>query len=411
MVNFIPVIAIFFSAFTVKVITKSWLSPAAFFSLLWFMFTIFPLVFASEYVIKTSGLWYILIIVMSFSCGSLLALSFVNKQNETKEIQVPNFKKLILPFTTINFLILFGIASLLYYSFNKYGLNLTSNSIGLIPNLISIDRYGGMLNYPLIVKYSLYLIYPNNILSGILINNLKFKNLFRIYCMSPLIFAIILGIIEGSRTSILLGGVLFLSSYIGTKVKLSKARVEFSFIKIILYSFSLLFIFLSFFIYIQWLRQGLNPIIIDLLAIRIKAYFFGYLSAFTIWFDTIESIFKSNIFFSTFAGPYNLLGIIDRPLGFYSPIFINEDVSTNIFTSLRGIILDFSIFGSIILLFLIGFFIQLVFQKKKSRPFDGVITLSIFYAFTLYSPIISIFHYNSIFFSWLLIFFILRFRI
>ena len=72
-----------------------------------------------------------------------------------------------------------------------------------------------------------------------------------------------------------------------------------------------------------------------------------------------------NSFLSTFAGPLNLLGVIDRDLGFYEPIYINIYNSTNIFTVFRSIVSDFSPLGAIILFFIIGFYFQIEFQKKK----------------------------------------------
>ena len=141
-----------------------------------------------------------------------------------------------------------------------------------------------------------------------------------------------------------------------------------------------------------------------------KAYLFGYLSAFTLWFGELNGLLSFDSMMSTFAGPFNLLGLIERDLGFYSPISINNDTSTNIYTAIRGLISDFTIIGSIIFIFIIGIYFQLLFQKKSINTFEGIIPLSIFYSFTLYSPLISIFHYNSIFFSWILIFCIFKFK-
>ena len=111
---------------------------------------------------------------------------------------------------------------------------------------------------------------------------------------------------------------------------------------------------------------------------------------------------------STLAGPFNLFGFIERDLGFYQPVNIGSDSSTNIFTAYRGLISDFTVIGSVIVIFFVGIYFQIVFEKKSTLRSKGIIPLSMFYAFTLYSPLISIFHYNSIFFSWILIYSILR---
>ena len=86
-------------------------------------------------------------------------------------------------------------------------------------------------------------------------------------------------------------------------------------------------IFSSFFILIQWVRQGMDNIFLDILFERIRAYFFGYLSAFSEW---VGGNMEMNIYsgFITFAGPFNLFGFMDRPLGFYEPVNIADGIST-----------------------------------------------------------------------------------
>ena len=124
------------------------------------------------------------------------------------------------------------------------------------------------------------------------------------------------------------------------------------------------------------------------------------------WFNSIESVFLINTTLNTFAGPMNLMGFIERDLGFYEPVIIKREVSTNIFTALRSLITDFSIFGSIIISFLTGMLLQLHFLKPGKNIILNMIFKSIFYSYTIYSPLISVFHYNSIFFSWIIVYII-----
>ena len=150
----------------------------------------------------------------------------------------------------------------------------------------------------------------------------------------------------------------------------------------------------------------MDRIIFDLLIDRIRAYFFGYLAAFSQWFGGNFEV-NTNVGLITFAGPFNLLGIMERPLGFYDSINITKDISTNIFTAFRGIVTDFSTSGSIIIAFIIGFVNQSIFQMNEKTTLLSCLPISMFYAFTLYSPLISIFHYNSILFSWIILFIII----
>jgi oligosaccharide repeat unit polymerase len=226
----------------------------------------------------------------------------------------------------------------------------------------------------------------------------------------PLLLALILGIIEGARTSILLGLVLFFSAWMsGAMINDPHFNKKKPYLKIALSSGALLLGFTAFFVLIQWLRQGMDSIIVDLLIDRIRAYFFGYLAAFTQWVGEYESVHLSGVL-TTFAGPFNLMGVMERSLGFYEPVNISLGISTNIFTALRGLVIDFSIPGAIIITFIMGFFLQLSYQRGISGSIINTLPISMFYAFTLYSPLISIFHYNSILFSWVIIAIIFLFQ-
>ena len=195
--------------------------------------------------------------------------------------------------------------------------------------------------------------------------------------------------------------VLFFSAWMsGAMINGSNHNYNKSYFKMAFSGGALMITFTVFFVLIQWLRQGMDSIIIDLLMDRIRAYYFGYLAAFTQWIGTIDSPNLSGGL-TTFAGPFNLLGVMERSLGFYEPVNISSGISTNIFTALRGLVIDFSIPESIFIAFIVGFFLQLSYQRGISGTIINTLPISMFYAFTLYSPLISIFHYNSIFFSWI----------
>jgi len=405
-----PIITLTITAVLTRNITKSWTSPGSFFSFCWSFFLIFPIIFASDYKIDHLALWFITIFSMSLSVGSIMAISYPSINS--KALNLPQFHidynslyYFLLFFCSISFI---GIYMLYKFAINTYNTGDYINGMMMIPNLISVDRYAGLLDYPFIIKYSLYFIYPANLLGGLLFGKEKKSIIIIILSLLPLIGAILLGIIEGARTSILLGIVLFFSTWLSTLMFRSKEKITIKklFLKFAFGGGTFLILFTLFFILIQWLRQGMDTIIIDLLIDRIRAYFFGYLAAFSEWLSgNPEFIFNNGLI--TFAGPFNLIGVMERPLGFYEPTIIANGTSTNIFTAFRGIVTDFSIPGSIIIAFIIGFITQILFQSNNKTTLLTIVPISMFYSFTLYSPLISIFHYNSILFSWLILLIIL----
>ncbi|MBT3676376.1 MAG: oligosaccharide repeat unit polymerase [Candidatus Marinimicrobia bacterium] len=401
----LPFLAMLATAGITSKITKSWLSPGAFFACCWSFFLLVPLIFTPEYKTDQFGLWYVAIFTMACAAGSIVAFRELPERHYDVHGPVYGIDSKILyySFLGLNLISLIGLVLLFRHASATYNFGYYANSWMSIPNLIAIDRYSGYINYPFIIKYSLYCIYPANLIGGLLLGLTSISNRNKILTTIPLFLALFLGIIEGARTSILLGLVLFFSSWMSAFMVIRQAKTkENSYLKFILGSGFLIVSFTGFFILIQWLRQGMDTIIVDLLLDRIRAYFFGYLSAFTQWAGQIDQL-EITAGLTTFAGPFNLAGIIERPLGFYGPVNISNGISTNIFTAFRGLINDFSIAGSICIAFVLGFILQLIFQNRFHQTLIKTIPISMFYAFTLYSPLISIFHYNSIFFSWFVI--------
>ena len=391
-------------------ITGTWLSPGSFFASAWSFFLIVPLLFAPEFKVDLLGIWFIAILSMACAAGSVIAYkppsidSLVsNEPNKT------NPSHLFRPLWVLILISFGGVILLFRHALDTYNFGYYSMGWVSIPNLIAVDRYSGYINYPFIIKYSLYCIYPANLLGGLLLSVRQISFKMKALTVMPLLLALVLGIIEGARTSILLGLVLFFSAWMsGAMINDPHFNKKKPYLKIAISSGGLILGFTAFFVLIQWLRQGMDSIIVDLLMDQIRAYFFGYLAAFTQWIGTIDSPNLSGGL-TTFAGPFNLLGVMERSLGFYDPANISLGISTNIFTALRGLVIDFSIPGSILIAFIVGFYLQLSYQRGISGTIINTLPISIFYAFTLYSPLISIFHYNSILFSWIVIFFPLRF--
>lgn len=403
---FYPIASLIFIAAISRHITKSWLSPGCFFSSCWAFFIIVPVVFAPEYTIDQIALWFIAIFSMSIASGSIIAYSKDVKSMVNNTFQI-DYNFLFYFMSGFILISLFGLVQLFNYATTIYVSGKYLNDWMMIPNMIAVDRYSGILNYPSIIKYSLYFIYPANLLGGLLfLHNNKSKTI-KFLSLLPLILAILLGIMEGARTSFLLALIMFFSAWLSTFIfkRRKKLGLKKLYFRIIIGTGFTIVLFTSFFVLVQWLRQGMDTIIVDSLIDRIRAYFFGYLAAFSQWLNMMPESSIFNTGFITFAGPFNLIGIMERPLGFYNPTYISNDVSTNVFTAFRGIVTDFSIPGAIIIAFVIGFIFQIIFQKGKTIL--STIPISMFYAFTLYSPLISIFHYNSILFSWLILLIIL----
>ena len=157
-------------------------------------------------------------------------------------------------------------------------------------------------------------------------------------------------------------------------------------------------------IFLQWLRGGAdsNVFLLSFLD-RLKNAILGTTAAFSVWLKTYQPMDISYGLY-TFAGPADLFGLRDRPLGFYTDFVALPHGYTNIYTVFRGLIHDFTIPGTLFLGILVGYTATVSFIKCISGQIVFLLPLSLFYAFTLFSFLISIFSSNSTVAAWVISF-------
>ena len=283
-------------------------------------------------------------------------------------------------------------------SFNIY------SSISL-PGQLYDDRDAGILLIPWYIRYLTYFIMPSSLLGGILIPFEKYPR--KIICYLPIILAILIGMVYTTRASILLSIILFISGLFSSYIILKKDDNYFLSFRSFFNFASLVIFLLCSWIFLQWLRGGGDSEFIFYPNINsIKSAVLGSTTAFTTWLQNYK---QHNLAFGlyTFAGPMDIIGLNDRQLGFYSEFISLPNGYSNIYTAFRGLIHDFSITGSILICFVIGIVAQLSYRRCRDGNVIWIIPLSLFFAFILFSPFISIFSSNSVTMAWIISFFIL----
>lgn len=399
----LPLILLFITACLLRKIHKSWLAPGAFFSLLWLFFIICPIVFAPEYYIPAFGIWIIFAICISVGIGSLFAISENKIETNNQTAEIIKFSSLVKSGTIISSILsIIGLVLMLIYTISRFNLDYSFISFLILPNQISAERYNELLILPIYIKFFIYWVFPAAMFGGIGYGISRTKKETLLY-LSPLMIAVLKGTIETVRTTILLAIVVWLAAYIGSRVatndNLKKLLNKKTFVFLMITGSLFIFLFIA----IDWLRFAGGEMFTDLIIGRIKLYFFGYLSAFTTWVTYNYNI-DYTLGMSTFAGPFDLLNLIDRKLGFYNHTHIYNIYFTNVYSSLRGLINDFSLFGTLLMGMIIGFLSTVTFNKTLNNNIFWLFPLTSFYAFILYSPVISIFIYNSIIMSWIIVF-------
>ena len=406
-----PLISIGFLGIFNRIYLKSWLVPASIFSMLWFILLTTTLIVAPEFPMYSFGIWYILGISMAITLGSLIVPKSILPEskgyNTIENIKLFFFKrsKLIIVVITLFCLIsIVGILVLLLFGVKRYQLTFNIFSIISLPGQLYDDRDAGILLVPWYIRYLTYFIMPASLLSGF---SIPFENYpKKIICYFPIILAIIIGMVYTTRASILLSIILLISGLLSSHIILQKDDSFFSGKRNLLSLFLVLFFIFSW-ILLQWLRGGADSQFIYFPIINtLKSAVLGSSTAFTTWLHNYK---HQSLAFGlyTFAGPMDLIGLNERQLGFYSDFISLPNGYSNIYTAFKGLILDFSIPGSVFVCVIIGFFAQLSYVRCRDGNVIWLIPLSLFIAFSLFSPFISIFSSNSVTMAWIFSFFIL----
>ena len=395
-----------------RISLNSWFAPASIFSTLWFLLLSVTLLVAPEFPIHPLGLWYILGVSIALTLGSLLVpknlLPDLEKYNSIESVKLFFFNRsniiliLIVLFCLITIV---GIIVLLLFGIKRYELNINIFSIISLPGQLYDDRDAGILLIPWYIRYLTYFIMPSSLLSGILIPFQKYPR--KIICYLPIILAILIGMIYTTRATILFSIILFLSGIFSSYIILKKDDKITLNTKSFFGSVSI-FSFLVFsWIFLQWLRGGADSdFLLYPIMNTIKSVVLGSTTVFTTWLQNYK---QHSLAFGlyTFAGPMDIIGLNERQLGFYTEFVSLPNGYSNIYTAFRGLIHDFTLTGSILICFFIGILSQLSYQRCRDGNIIWIIPLSIFFAFTLFSPFISIFSSNSVTMAWIISFFVL----
>jgi len=99
----------------------------------------------------------------------------------------------------------------------------------------------------------------------------------------------------------------------------------------------------------------------------------------------------------TIGGVFEFLGVKTRERNLnWEPIDLEGGISSNIYTAFRGLIDDFSFAGSMFLCLIAGALVGRAYSQLCSGRISLLWVLAAYYAWVLFSPIVSVFYYNSV---------------
>lgn len=386
---------------------RSFVAPPVFFLLYWTIQLFIPMIFAGSFYYSGSAFLFIYLCVLSFAVGFVLTSGYTGT---TAEGMSKLLRRRItgnrIPLLRVQLILLVFNAVLAVYELKQYGYSITKiQSLAAIETIsrdISLARLDGTVSEGGLASILKVPFYTSFLLSGILVRTVKGKFLYKYL---NFFIGLFLMLITTKKTYLLYPLVLFFSTWLllppetapGEKRSFKFSRVA----KISLLCITLIGLFL----YAQANRYGMKLGSDSIVFERMKVYFFGHASVFSIWYDH-QAAFDHYEF-----GKYNFSSIIsvitqdDLKEGIFTD-FTNldaESLRSNIYTAYRGWLEDFGYY-SLIVHFFFGFLVGIIYKEYRLRQSNlSFVLLAAFYTYVLWSFVINPFNYTTILLAYILL--------
>lgn len=405
---------LFIQAYIIKTETGTYLVPASLFSLMWFFFSLIPLIVLFGVPINPLSIIYIFLAVFSFS---LSALPFnwrfaFEKNKENKPITLLKLNSGFLRYT-------FYVSIFLSFVFSTYvvlsnGFDLASFLTNFIETSTkyAVLRGNESLEYGLTGTLSIFFTYFSSLLGGVIAYYKKTSGKKLVCFLLAVLPSLFVMLTQSSKLIFMVAVLLYIASTLLMKI-LSSNHSMFNFsggIKIV--AISLLILPLIIIAFTS--REGYNDFdtsgeALDILLPAINSYLFGSLYAFSDFFAYYFGMSSSSLYNIEYynLGYYTFKSVFDSfggtkvfPAGFYSDNYdFNGVLSTNIFTFFRGLIQDFGCIGSLFFMYFFGFIFHFSFYRLliNRNLWLGCSLFVMFFSFTGLSFLSSIFTARYIF--------------
>lgn len=421
----IPIMLLFITSIMVRSHCGTWLQPGAYFSLVVMLYFSLPLIFAPNYYVWPGAMSWILVSVLAFLSGSML-LTYKHNSKSINDnyagdpnLSIDSDKAKgdalgIHYFPGIRVVLIFSIILgtlspillLLFYG-KSVGVFLSLKGIADVGSEFSALRYSGQYNPNLIIQVLLAFAYVSPILGGILMALKENKKQLALSLLSFLP-SLLLFLTLGARAGLVISFALFISGYFACQVLVGRSSTYRLFSKNRLPVFlALILILLIVFSFGDIARKGQIPDVTAMsetaISARANVYMFGYVPAFSGWFQRAWAENEGPTFgVYTFGGIYELLGLRKVESNPRETIDISTGRSTNIYTTFRDFADDFSFAGSLLFLFIFGLIAGITYFKVGNGSFVLMPLLIAVYAFMSWQ-LTTIFKYRSIIIAFLVV--------
>jgi len=395
-------------AYVIRRSVGTFLHPAALFSIIWFFYTIIPLVMLFDVPINALSVFYIFICATAFYVSSI-PFNW-RKAYELNKNNKPNVQSNFIGKFMFSCLFMSSVLSLIFSTLtmviNGWRIEEIFTNLLFTSGRFAVLRGNEGMNYGLIGILGIFFTYLSASLGG-LISHFEKKAyrtiVFSIISFLPAVYAMV---IQSSKLILFVAASFYIGALLLGKV--------FSSEKTILTNRNLSKILISLlavspFIILSFISREHRIDITDLqiLATSIKydlrSYLFGQIYAFSDFFSYYLGMYSQSMFLDdygnygnyTFASLFQMFGYDKNfPPGLYLETgYYMDQFETNIFTIFRGLIYDFGGAGTILFFLIFGFILHLNFFNllSKRKSWLSAVIFIVTVVFILMSYLLSAF--------------------
>jgi oligosaccharide repeat unit polymerase len=378
----------------------NWLAPGAFFALFWTILVAAALAMAPDVEVWPPALMFIVACVLAFGAGALCG-------NASTAREKPCAHAKPIDATSAGRLVIFGgacgmLAAIVLVRESGHGF--TPSDVPAIARAYSIARYSQEFTEPLLFRLLIIPHYFAAILGGCLYVFAGTRKQ-RWITLLPFVPAVMVTLLLTTKASLAMTVLLWIAGFISSLTysgRLGIPAPDLKFLKKAVFAAAVVApVVMVGSQMSRYLLTTFEDALDTIVSLRLD--FFGYLGPFSAYYRAcwVENYAPAFGMF-TLPGPFDALGMHQRVIGvFAESVLIGNGHPSNIYTVFRGLIDDFTMPGTLLLLIIAGFAANRSYEMVKKGYITHVSVIAAFYAVTLWSHIVFFFGYNSLIAAWI----------
>src|SRR6266516_1362569 len=395
-------------ALLTRAVSGNWLAPGPFFCLFWVVNIGVALAAGRSFPVSPAGLWILVSLLIAFAVGSLafvgqpMPQSGQGSSSDVRTFSRTLERRLRWAVAGLSVTALLGLALETRTGFAQFSLSLSWLSLLALAAATSSARYAGTAESAGAATWLVYFMYAAAPLGGALTAG-SVRARWRLLGVAPVTICLVEGTLHATRAGFVLGLVMWMAGFFAWKMFATRGRYALFHGRTVPLVALLALVLPTVYVVLQWLRGGAwKAFAVAPLMAHAAASALAHVSAFSQWAATRpESVPTLGAY--TFAGPFDLLGLARRSSGlFVDPVYFVGGEASNIYTAFRSLVEDFTLGGAWVLCSLMGLVTSWWHRSVRAGASVWIMPLALFYAFTLFSPIASLFTWNSIVGAWVI---------